>query len=114
MSAREQYISLRCTFDGCSETSSVGYANARERGEAAERRKVWRCMRHRHDGLDVLSAERLSLTTTTSVIAKDYGQFWDTRAGIERGLGFQAWAKDFPPGTVLTVTASVSFPDETP
>jgi hypothetical protein len=41
---------------------------------------------------------------------EEYGRFWNHQ-GFLSGPGFKVWAKDFPAGSRLIVTARVELPD---
>lgn len=109
--SRLRTFNLTCTFDGCSERGFTEYANARELGEAIEKGKRWRCVRHRsNDGDDVLTADHPKLVAEEVVIEETYGRFWkgpDATSGFTYGPGFKAFAEDWPVGTRLRVTAEI-------
>lgn len=116
MGSRTRTTSLPCTWPGCPERGLFEYQNQRESAEIAKKRPTYRCTRHRNDECDVLQpAGHATLTTTLTVVDKEYGRYWHdgerTGSGFVYGPGFKAWAKDFPVGSVLTIVASVAQPN---
>ncbi|QPL14113.1 hypothetical protein QEH48_gp084 [Streptomyces phage TurkishDelight] len=124
MSPRRKYLTRRCSGPGlCTETSVIEYTARRELEHVP---REWKCPRH--------SAPDEWLTTsnreTTAVLELQprylaptrpggeprlLGYFWGPpgqRAshGSVSGPGFKALADNFPPGTLLTITATISLP----
>lgn len=111
MGSRSRTTTLRCTWPDCRETSLYEYDNQREYAEIHARRTTHRCLRHRNDLADVLAQDNRAVSTELVIVQKDHGRFWGTLTkavqGLVTGPGFQAWARDFPVGTRLRITAEV-------
>lgn len=114
MSRREYTMNLRCADPTCRETSISVSSTRRDEAEAYAyyRKKPWRCTRHTRPG-EVLSVGAPERTATVEVGPDDeYGhRYWD-HSGVVSGPGFKAFAKDFPPGTRLVVTARIELPSD--
>lgn len=127
MGRREYTIRLRCTHEGCTETSFTTATTRREETEIRSRyaKSPYLCVRHTKPD-EVLSTENLERTLV--VVAQKVearfvrgidtpgevryldGLFWDGRSGFNFGPGFKAYASDFPEGTRLVVTARIELP----
>lgn len=118
----EQHIRVVCSEDGCHESDLYFYPNKTEAREARIRwaTKPFKCVRHLTPST-VLSAENPTLTHVLTAFegpreTRRYEHVWRTSAdarsgsGYERGAGFQAFARDFPPGTRLIITARIELP----
>lgn len=126
--ARRQSHRRSCVQPGCGETSFVEYTS---RWELEGVSSAWKCARHREPDR-VLSAENRE-TTAVLTLHPSYvqstsswsngspqlvGYFWGPESadrgssGVESGPGFMAYAKDFPPGTRLVVTARIEIPPQ--
>ncbi len=117
----EQRIRIVCSEDDCHESDLYVYPN---KTEAREARVQWatrpyKCVRHTTPNT-VLSADNPTRTHVLTAFegareSRRYEHVWrvsaDARSGsgYERGPGFQAFAKDFPPGTRLIVTARIEL-----
>lgn len=115
MGRREWPLRFECKHPGCQESATFRYQSRRDlvgSFEAKRYREGWLCTRHRNVD-QVLSRENPETTFTVECQQHSYGRFFGN-AGIVSGLGFVAFAKDFPPGTKLTVVARVELPDEKP
>lgn len=107
---------VRCAEDGCREVAYCEHANQREAQESRRWRAKhpFRCSRHiRPD--EVLSEGSPERVGELTVYEESYGRFWQTEpgksgSGSASGPGFKAFAKDFPPGTRLIVTARIELP----
>lgn len=118
MSRRGYDRRRQCGQEGCREVSFVHYDLQRDYKEAVQRergRPPWMCSRHDkpHEVLSVHNVECVGMHVCEQ---KDYGRFWQdeegrTGSGFNYGPGFKAWAKDFPPGTKLIVTARIELPE---
>jgi hypothetical protein len=114
--ARRTYSSnLYCTEakSGCRENSFFEATSRREYMERVQSyaKHPGRCLRHMRPG-EVVSAEDPERTTT--FVSRDgYWHDVDTERKLSisgTGPGFKAFAKDFPEGTRLTVSARVELP----
>jgi hypothetical protein len=135
---RDYFLTLRCPTPGCTEQPTVyGYTTQRDYRDAVKRYgHTFACLRHRKPGevLDPADNPRTSITyvsvglTRYSTVDKKHypiGLFWVTEqelatsddptgSGSLYGPGFKAWAKDFPEGTRITVTAEATLPEVLP
>jgi len=120
MAKREYIVRVKCGYEGCKENSfytadTRAYENElyRKYGNG-----LWRCCRHTRPEI-VLSAEKPKRVTEMVLTEKfsdakygpvrSIGLYWDG-SGFKHGPGFQAYAGDFPKGTILRVTAEVILP----
>jgi hypothetical protein len=111
---RHEYIHRpQCEEDGCTERAYYVLRTRREYDQTIQglqRRGGWRCVRHTKAD-EVLSAENPVRETTLASYEASYGRFFAPEgqakggSGFVYGPGFKAFAKDFPPGTRLVVTA---------
>jgi hypothetical protein len=127
MSRRGYDIHFRCAEPGCNEGSfTVAQTRAEEREiRARYATKPYLCTRHSEPdrvlGLD--NRERTVTLTNEEVYHTDYhgerkllGLFWrrehekEAHSGYVYGEGFNAFARDFPVGTKLIVTAQLELP----
>lgn len=107
---------VRCAADGCRETAYYEHSSQREAAESRKWRAKhpYRCLRHTRPD-EVLSEEAPERTSFVEVYEKPHGRFWRAEhetsgSGSASGPGFRAFAKDFPPGTRLVVTARIEMP----
>lgn len=112
-----------CSQTGCTEAGWFEYDTQREAVEHAREltRRPYLCVRHR-DADEVLAegnAERVHVLVASKVPFRDGeslpGLYWlpeggTSGSGFAHGPGFKAFAKDFPEGTRLVVTARVEPP----
>lgn len=112
--SRRPYLSrFVCGADGCMDF--VNY-EANTRADQARLYQAYgqgryRCSRHSRPD-EVLSAERPIIVHEQVSYEESYGRFWrHCRSGFTYGPGFRAFAKDFPPGTCLRITAEVILPE---
>ncbi|GAB2331769.1 hypothetical protein AB0N20_27445 [Streptomyces griseoincarnatus] len=126
MSPRRRYLTRRCSGPGpCTETSTVEYTARRELEHVPQ---DWQCPRHAAPDEWMTPGNRE--TTAVLELQPRYlkparpggeprllGHFWGPPGGPAShgsvsGPGFRALADNFPPGTRLTVTATVTLPDD--
>jgi hypothetical protein len=114
----------RCADETCREIGFFDYdTKARQREHARElhQRGGWRCTRHTRPD-EVLSLDAPTRTRVVILTAERSRRFpdltelfWreegrdDVGSGFTSGPGFKAWAKDFPEGTRLVATTTVSL-----
>lgn len=114
MSRREWPLQFPCGHEGCSERSNWRYQTKRDMMESFELKHYsdgrWRCNRHSRPD-EVLSAENASTRAEVAVVEHPHGKYFGN-FGFIHGPGFKAFAKDFPAGTKIVVTASLVFPDK--
>lgn len=125
MPRREYYLRVNCAHEGCREHSN--YVFDRRADEQAERERVrkhgWRCVRHTQPD-HVLSPDAQVREAVLAIYETDFGypnqgvhRFWVPEGatkggnGFVYGPGFKAFAKDFPVGTRLIVTARIEIPE---
>lgn len=121
MSRRGYDRRRQCAEEGCKEWSIVHYDLQRDYRDAVHRergRPPWMCSRHAKPE-EVLSVENPLVVymreseekfSTYGDTTRSIGTYWDS-SGFVYGPGFKAWAKDFPPGTKLIVTARIELPE---
>lgn len=107
---------VRCAEEGCRETAYYEHSSQREAAEsrAWRAKHPYRCLRHTRPD-EVLSEDSIERVGTLTVHQETYGRFWRSEhdksgSGTVTGPGFKAFAKDFPPGTRLVVTARIELP----
>lgn len=99
-----------CGHEGCREWARY---EADTRAESIEQQKRygngrWRCVRHSQSD-EVLSATNPIRTTEVVSRQEKHGRYFGY-FGFVHGPGFKAFADDFPPGTLLRVTAEIVLP----
>ena len=110
--ARRPYLSrFQCGHDdGCREFQT--YESDTRADQAALYGRYgngkWRCIRHSQPD-SVLGLTNLRRVYEIASDERPHGVFWG-HSGFVSGPGFRAFAKDFPAGTVLRVTAEVIPP----
>ncbi len=126
MSRRGPYITTRvCAQEGCNERQHFSYRTLADQRDAQHFRKgmaPWKCSRHNRPE-QVLTPDNLE---RTQVCVAEFGKgkyiedklFWTgdgadgtLTSGFTFGPGFKAYAKDFPPGTRLVITARIEMPE---
>lgn len=114
MSRRGYRNTLHCSHPGCAETSSTVYDTRKDEARGYEYRRTWKCIQHMAGEAHMTPANaRRELTLT--VYEEPFGKFWaPIQNGFAHGPGFQAFAKDFPVGATLVVTATLAMPEEKP
>ncbi|WP_228897795.1 hypothetical protein [Acidovorax sp. Leaf73] len=123
MSARRGYtVRCVCSFPGCKETSFYHYDTQRElcEGTAAAQQRAgkWLCVRHTSPA-EVLAENNPTTSHVLVNVELEHGRFWRQEgheqvggSGFVFGNGYKAYAKDFPPGTRLTITAKLELPSQ--
>lgn len=113
MARRDWPLRFACAHNGCTEHVTFRYDTQRDLRESAELKwygggKGWLCTRHNKPN-EVLSADNPE--THAELISREeaYGLFFGS-SGFVHGPGFKAFAKDFPPGTKLIITARIEIP----
>lgn len=116
---RRRTLTRTCTHSGCTERSFVEYTARRDLENVSP---TWKC--HRHDKPNEVLSTSNPETTAALTLHPSYidsyrpedppkliGYFWGPEGAEEGNHGIVAIAKDFPPGTRLTVTARVELPN---
>jgi hypothetical protein len=113
------YSRFECGFSGCSEIANYESATRSEQTKLYQMygQGRWRCTRHSQpDTVLGASNPRRSYDVACSehfYESRSTGKYWGAGSGASGfvyGPGFRAFAKDFPIGTVLRVTAEIIFP----
>lgn len=124
--ARRYHSRFECGHEGCREVGNYESHTRAEQTDLHKRHgnKQWRCVRHSQPD-EVLGTKNpvvVAELVSGEIISKSGGSlglYWkrssvsDHGRGFVFGEGFKAFAKDFPEGTVLRVTAEIILP-ETP
>lgn len=114
MPRRDWSLDYVCGHDGCRETVTYRYQTKRDRTDSFEVRNFsngrWRCIRHANPS-EILSSMNCETRHELVVNELPYGKFFGN-AGFISGPGFKAFAKDFPVGSKVVVTAQLILPDE--
>lgn len=114
MPKRRHTMRVHCTHPaGCVEAAIYEYDSIREmRRCRGPHHDTWRCTRHSKPE-EVLSADSPERIARLECVEVDGNKFWRGEdgagfmGGFKYGPGFKAYAKDFPEGAVLIVTAMV-------
>lgn len=109
--SRKRMFRVMCGHDGCAEYGHFEVMD-RAHGITLDQRygaKKWRCVRHSQPD------EMLSLTNMTRMVEvvsreEPHGRYFGNW-GFVSGPGFKVFARDFPPGTKLRVTAEIILPE---
>jgi len=113
---RKYLLTLRCKHDGCLATGRYEYDTRKEYARGFASHREWRCLRHIRPA-SVLSADNRVCTTELVAEQREHGVFFAgagvLNSGFVSGPGFMAWSADFPPGTRVVITATVTLPEET-
>lgn len=111
MARSKPTVTLRCAEPGCREYTFYEYANKRERDEAADRNRVWRCVRHSMPDR-VLTMERRRVEWTSGEnVELSHGRYWGGKSGLIANEAVYAAAREFPVGTRIRITAEVILPE---
>lgn len=112
--ARMRLSRFQCGHPDCREVVQYEYANRTEAASLFQRygQGRWLCVRHSQPD-EVLSPTNLIRVGEQVSREEPYGRYWG-HSGFVFGPGFKAFAKDFPPGTKLRVTAEIILPEEAP
>lgn len=109
--SRRLYMSrFPCAHPGCPEVANYESHTRSEQAETQRRYYgKWRCVRHSQPQ-EVLGPGNLLIVHEETSRQEPHGRYWG-HSGFQYGPGFKAFAKDFPAGTVLRVTAEIILPD---
>lgn len=115
--SRRYLCRFSCGHPGCDAFQT--YESTTRRDQADQYRKygngAWRCVRHSRPD-EVLGLTNLKRTDDTVSVRRfsdsghDIGLYFG-HFGLVTGPGFKAFAKDFPEGTTLRVTAEIILPE---
>lgn len=106
-------VTVRCGHDGCQEWRPYAADTRSEARELSIKQGSgqWRCARHARMH-ELLSVDHTTKTYDMTAIRRPHGMYWGKNgSGFQSGPGFRAFAKDFPEGTILRVTAEIIVPD---
>lgn len=116
MARRGYDTAVRCTHPGCTENARYHFdtRDDMDRHFKREPRERHKCIRHARPEEVLSPTNRVRVDEMTN-FATDNGKFWGRErpfSGFMSGPGFKAYADDFPPGTIIRVTAELILPDE--
>jgi hypothetical protein len=116
--SREKLMRVQCSWPGCNEFGWYEYSNQQDYRDLSRRfaKTPWKCLRH-EAGQEVLSPSNPERVTVMTVEVRpdiNNEHFFDGHHGLVSGEGFLAWAKDFPVGATLTITATIKLPEVKP
>jgi hypothetical protein len=105
---------FKCGHPGCDEIARYETDNRKHAIELDRRygNGQYRCVRHSQPD-SVLSSENNKIVDEMTVFKEPHGLYWGKEkafSGFAHGPGFKAFAEDFPPGTILRITAEIVFP----
>lgn len=110
---RKYYLRKRCAHPGCCESANYEYDTQHEYLKSSMHKREWRCTRH-SDPDALLSAENTERAEVLTATESGNHLYWHDGerlgSGLALGPGFKAFAKDFPKGTRLIVTARIELP----
>lgn len=111
MARRQSNARFRCGHEGCGEVALFEVMDRAHRNSLQQRygNDQYRCVRHSQPD-QVLSASNARRSVDLTNMELVHGRYWDGSNGFSYGPGFKAFARDFPPGTILRVTAEVLLP----
>jgi len=111
--AREYMIRFQCAEPNCHEWTHYTASTRKEQAEIYNRNQgKWKCVRHDRPA-DLLGPTNMTRVHEVVSDERSHGVYWGN-FGFVSGPGFCAFAKDFPPGTILRVTAEVILPHPKP
>lgn len=104
-----------CGHTGCGEFARYEADNRKHYIDLSSRygNGRWLCTRHSRPN-EVLSAENPKTVEELTTLDNNGHLYWGKEKawnGFSHGPGFKAFAEDFPPGTLLRVTAEIIFPE---
>jgi hypothetical protein len=103
-----------CAHAGCHEFARYEYSTRREMDTSQRATKgEWRCVRHYKPDEVLSPTNTRRVTEVTATRDPDRSRsFWGLPLGngFAHGLGWKAWADDFPAGTRIRVTVDVLPP----
>jgi len=107
-----------CGHEGCNEFARYEADNRSHYLDLQARHGAgkWKCTRHSQPD-QVLSLENTKLVDELGIFDANGNRYWGKEkafSGFTSGPGFKAFADDFPPGTVLRVTAEIILPASLP
>ncbi|WP_175777600.1 hypothetical protein [Burkholderia anthina] len=104
-----------CAHGGCGETVTYRFDTRRDLVSSYELKHYsggrWKCLRH-SDPDRVLTVENLETRHELVSTRSEHGGLYFGGQGFISGPGFLLYAKDFPAGTKLIVTARIELPAE--
>ena len=100
---------FECAHEGCRDWVIFDADTRKEQADQQRRySRTWLCMRHSQPDQVLGVSNRVRVYECASD-ERPHGVYWG-HFGFVSGPGFRAYAKDFPPGTVLRVTAEAILP----
>lgn len=112
MPRRLPHARFQCGHEGCQEYTHFEVMDGAHRISLFKRHGngQYRCVRHSQPD-EVLGPTNTRRSVDLTNVELNTGCYWDGSMGFCYGPGFKAFARDFPPGTILRVSAEVVFPD---
>lgn len=111
-------LHVSCGHPDCQKSTLYEVDDRREYNDLLKRygNGKWRCVEHAQPE-KVLSSDNYKTVEELHVIECRGRLYWgkeEASSGLSYGPGFRAFAKDFPPGTVLRITAEIVMPSTQP
>lgn len=107
---RRYHSRFECAHEGCPEWTIFEHDTRKEQSDCYQRQYgKWRCIRHQNPE-QLLGLNNRKLVHEVVADQRPHGVYWGHH-GFLFGPGFKAFAKDFPAGTILRVTAEIITPD---
>lgn len=112
MGSRSYPVRVPCAREGCLAQSHHEASSRRDEQRIRdETRGRWLCDEHQWESIRLTPTCLEKQWRSAPSDQRNYGRFWQNEGTIF-GPGFQARARDFPPGTVLEVTVRAILPTE--
>lgn len=110
---------VQCSEPGCREFTVFAYETVKDRRcpRAIQRRATWKCTRH-FQANRVMSPTDTHKEITYTATRINGSLYWTSddavlKTGFNYSPAHKAFAKDFPEGTTLRITAKITLPDFT-
>lgn len=108
-------VRFKCGHEGCNEFAHYEADNKADtiRLQNTYGNGKWLCTRHSRPD-ELLSLANNKIVTVMRVFEEPHGKYWGTDKawnGFIHGPGFKGFAKDFPVGTTIEVTAKIRLPE---
>lgn len=116
----KHYLTVHCSEPDCIEVKVSQYSNKRDYREGYKRHTgIWKCSRHYRPERVLSVNNPVRRTEITASQSERYPNleelFWHGdgfTSGYIHGVGWNAFADDFPPGTKIVVEATLVLPQE--
>ena len=113
----ERTARFKCGVAECKEFGVYIYKNKKEYSGLYDSygNGKYLCCRHTNPEENLSSTNKKTEKVYTADKSKKYpnltGLYWNSYSGFVYGPGFKAYAKDFPKGTKLIITAEIVLPE---